>query len=41
MFDLKALNAAVAQLEEERGIPRDKMLEAIELALATAYKDFR
>ena len=40
MFDLKALNAAVAQLEEERGIPRDKMLEAIELALATAYKDF-
>ncbi len=38
MFDLKALNAAVAQLEEERGIPRDKMLEAIELALATAYK---
>jgi N utilization substance protein A len=25
-------------LEEERGIPREKILEAIELALATAYK---
>ena len=25
-------------LEQERGIPKDKMLEAIELALATAYK---
>jgi hypothetical protein len=26
------------QLEEERGIPKDKILEAIEAALATAYK---
>ena len=26
------------QLEEERGIPKEKVLEAIELALATAYK---
>jgi N utilization substance protein A len=26
------------QLEEERGIPREKVLEAIEMALATAYK---
>ncbi len=25
-------------MEDERGIPKDKMLEAIELALATAYK---
>lgn len=38
MFDLKVINSVLEQLEEERGIPRDKMIEAIELALATAYK---
>jgi transcription termination/antitermination protein NusA len=38
MFDLKVINSVVQQLEEERGIPRDKSLEAIALALATAYK---
>ena len=38
MFDLKTINAVVAQLEEERGIPRDKTLEAIAMAFATAYK---
>lgn len=38
MFDLKVINSVLAQLEEERGIPRDKVLEAIEMALATAYK---
>ncbi len=38
MIDLKIINSVLAQLEEERGIPRDKVLEAIELALATAYK---
>lgn len=38
MFDLKVINSVIDQLEEERGIPRAKMLEAIELALATAYK---
>jgi len=38
MFDLKTLNSVLTQLEEERGIPRAKMLEAIELSLATAYK---
>jgi len=38
MFDLKVINSVVSQLEEERGIPRDKSLEAISLALATAYK---
>jgi N utilization substance protein A len=38
MFDLKVINSVLAQLEEERGIPKDKMIEAIELALATAYK---
>jgi len=38
MFDLKVLNSALEQLEEERGIPREKVIEAIELALAAAYK---
>lgn len=38
MFDLKVINSVLTQLEEERGIPREKILEAIELALATAYK---
>ena len=38
MFDLKVINSVLSQLEEERGIPRAKVVEAIELALATAYK---
>jgi len=38
MFDLKTINLVIDQLSEERGIPRDKMIEAIEGALATAYK---
>ncbi len=38
MFDLKVINSVLAEMEEERGIPRQKMLEAIEQALATAYK---
>lgn len=38
MFDLKVIHSVLEQLEEERGIPKAKMLEAIELALATAYK---
>lgn len=38
MFDLKVINSVLAQLEEERGIPKEKTLEAIEMALATAYK---
>lgn len=38
MFDLKTINLVIDQLSEERGIPREKMLEAIEGALATAYK---
>ena len=38
MIDLKIVNSVLTQLEEERGIPREKILEAIELALATAYK---
>lgn len=38
MFDLKVIQAVLGQLEEERGIPREKIIEAIEAALATAYK---
>lgn len=38
MMDLKVMNAALAQLEEERGIPKEKIIEAIEQALAAAYK---
>lgn len=38
MFDLKVINSVLEQLEEERGVPREKVLETIELALATAYK---
>lgn len=38
MFDLKVLNAVLNELEEERGIGRAKMLDAIEQSLATAYK---
>src|SRR3989338_7075822 len=38
LFDLKVINSVLAQLEDERGIPREKVLEAIEAALATAYK---
>ncbi|MFP4539544.1 MAG: transcription termination factor NusA [Candidatus Paceibacterota bacterium] len=38
MFDLKVINSILNQLEEERGIPRERIIEAIEWALATAYK---
>lgn len=38
MFDLKVINSVLAEMEEERGIPRKKMIEAIEQSLATAYK---
>jgi len=38
MFDLKVINSVLEQLEEERGIPKEKIIEAIEMALATAYK---
>ncbi len=32
------MNSVLGELEEERGIPREKVIEAIEAALATAYK---
>lgn len=38
MFDLKVINAVLAEMEEERGISRERMMEAIEQALAAAYK---
>lgn len=38
MFDLKVINSVLDQLEEERGIPRAKVIEAIEQSLATAYR---
>jgi len=38
MFDLKVIQSVLDQMEEERGIPRERMLDAVEQALATAYK---
>ncbi len=38
LLDLKALKAALDELEEERRIPKQKIIEAIEFALAAAYK---
>lgn len=38
MFDLKVINAVLLEMEEERGIPKEKMIDAIEQSLATAYK---
>ncbi|MEX0933181.1 MAG: transcription termination factor NusA [Candidatus Paceibacterota bacterium] len=38
MFDLKVINSVLGELEDERGIPRASVIEAIEFALATAYK---
>lgn len=38
MLDLKTMKSALDQLEEERGIPKEKIWEAIEAALAAAYK---
>lgn len=37
-MDLKALQSILSQLETERGIPKDKIIETIQDALATAYK---
>ncbi|MDP3996131.1 MAG: transcription termination factor NusA [bacterium] len=38
LFDLKVINSVLDQLEDERGIPREKVTEAIEASLASAYK---
>ena len=38
MFDLKVIPSVLDQMEQERGIPKEKIIDAIEMALATAYK---
>ncbi len=38
MLDIKALKIAIEQLESERRIARDKLIDAIEQSLAAAYK---
>lgn len=38
MLDIKSMHTALQALEEERKIPADKIIEAIEQALAAAYK---
>jgi transcription termination/antitermination protein NusA len=38
MFDLKVMHSVLGEMEQERGIPREKIIDAIETALATAYK---
>lgn len=38
MIDLKVINSVIEQMEQEKGISKEKMVEAIEMALATAYK---
>lgn len=38
MLDIKAIRQTLTQLEEERGIPAEKVIDAIEHALAAAYK---
>ncbi len=38
MLDLKALKIALEALETERRVPREKIIDAIEQALAAAYK---
>ena len=38
MFDLKNIKVALQHLENERGIPHEKMVEALESAFAAAYK---
>lgn len=38
MIDLKILGSALEQLEKERNIPKEKIIEALEMALAAAYK---
>ena len=38
MLDIKNFTAAIAQIAEEKGIPKEKVFETIETALAAAYK---
>src|SRR3989338_6725015 len=38
MLDIKTFKSALEQLEDERKIPKEKILDAIEQAMAAAYK---
>jgi N utilization substance protein A len=38
LFDLKTLNSALDELQSERGISRDSVIEALATALAAAYR---
>ncbi len=38
MLDLKVMKSALEQLEQEKGISKEKIIDAIEAALAAAYK---
>jgi len=38
MIDTKQFLAAINQIAEEKGIPKDKVIETIEVAIAAAYK---
>ncbi|KKT16873.1 MAG: transcription termination factor NusA [Candidatus Nealsonbacteria bacterium RIFCSPHIGHO2_01_FULL_43_31] len=37
-MDLKNFMSAIAQIAEEKGIPKEKVIETIEMAIAAAYK---
>ena len=37
-MDIKSFSSAIAQIAEEKGIPPEKVLESIEMAIAAAYK---
>jgi hypothetical protein len=38
MLNIKDIGKAVKQIADEKGLPADKVMEAIEYAIATAYK---
>ena len=38
MLDIKTFKSALEQLEEEKKIPKEKILDAIEQAMSAAYK---
>jgi len=38
MFDMKQFLSAINQIAEEKGIPKDKVVETVEKAIAAAYK---
>ena len=38
LFDLKSLNSALDELQQERGISRESVVDALATALAAAYR---